>query len=255
MLNPTKVDVLYKNTFIHVSSTDDDESIPLMDRFRTLSCDDSVLSRCDTADGSAISRSSTRMGDSYPLVRRYTTGQSTTEKEETDELCILSPLNEASTYSSELDSSPILVTPAVPSGPTSFMIRNIPNRYLPNTVRGDIDRAGFCGKYDFFYMPCDVHNRVNAGYAFINFVHPKFGSDFIQWIHRKQLPRYTSRKVIEVTVAKIQGLKPNVDSLMRSSVVAVLPEDFKPVMLLNGQLTTFAGSVRRQKSKYSPKSC
>lgn len=255
MLNRKKIDVLNKNTFIHVSAAGDEECIPLMERFRTLSCDDSVLSRYDTADGSMISRYCNRTGEGYPLVRRYTTVRSTTETEETDELCMLSPPNEASTPSSKAVSIPICVKPVVSRGSTTFMIRNIPNRYLPNTIRVDIDKAGFCSKYDFFYMPCDVDQRVNAGYAFIDFVHPMFGNDFIQWIHGKQLPRYISRKVVEVSVAKIQGFKPNVDSLMRSLVVAVLPEDLKPVMLLKGQLKTFAGSLRRQKSKYSEKSC
>jgi hypothetical protein len=67
----------------------------------------------------------------------------------------------------------ILTPEAVGTGPgqdsrTTLMIRNIPNKYTQKILMQTIDAQGFCGKYDFFYLPIDFKNRCNVGYAFIN---------------------------------------------------------------------------------------
>ena len=48
------------------------------------------------------------------------------------------------------------------------MIKNIPNKYNKDLIRERIDNH-FQGKYDFFYLPIDLKNNCNLGYAFINF--------------------------------------------------------------------------------------
>ena len=49
---------------------------------------------------------------------------------------------------------------------TTMMLRNIPNKYTQNSLLQEINDLGFVGSFDFFYLPMDVHNRSNVGYAF-----------------------------------------------------------------------------------------
>jgi hypothetical protein len=138
-----------------------------------------------------------------------------------------------------------------PEPTTTVMVRNIPSRYLPAKLRADLDNAGFQRQYDFFYMPCDVLARVNLGYCFINFVDGESIPRFMQAFHENKFPRYRSNKLLQLSIAKIQGFQKNVDSLMSSSVVSLLPEEFKPVMLIDGILKSFSSPLRPKRTSQS----
>jgi len=52
---------------------------------------------------------------------------------------------------------------------TTIMIQNIPNKFTKELLIKEINE-NFKGKYDFFYLPIDMKNNCNQGYAFVNFV-------------------------------------------------------------------------------------
>lgn len=56
---------------------------------------------------------------------------------------------------------------------TTVMIKNIPNKYTQKMLLERID-VKHAGRYDFFYLPIDLKNNCNVGYAFINMSDPVF---------------------------------------------------------------------------------
>lgn len=89
-------------------------------------------------------------------------------------------------------------------GRTTLMIRNIPNQYDQSMMLDSLDRH-FRGKYDVFYLPIDYKNRCNLGYAFVNFIEPAITAEMYDHFHDQKWEKFQSRKVCEVTYARLQG--------------------------------------------------
>ena len=88
---------------------------------------------------------------------------------------------------------------------TTLMIRNIPNKYTQNLMLKMLDEAGFNGAFDFFYLPIDFRNRCGLGYAFVNMLTPGLAADIYKAFHNKRWDECVSRKVCQVTYARVQG--------------------------------------------------
>jgi len=123
---------------------------------------------------------------------------------------------------------------AKPEGaaPTTAMLRNIPNRYMQESLMEEIDAEGFQDSYDFFYLPIDVRNNANVGYAFINFHDPKDLDRFMSHFEGYGFKRPGSRKVASVSAAVVQGLKQNLENLVRKRVAK---GQHRPIVVQNGQ--------------------
>jgi len=119
--------------------------------------------------------------------------------------------------------------------PTTGMLRNIPNRYLQDALLEEIDEAGYTGTYDFFYLPMDVRNNANVGYAFINFLQ---NADFERFRRQfdgyqfKQFKRASKNKIAAVSQAVVQGLKANVQNLLKKRVAQ---GQYRPVVIRDGR--------------------
>lgn len=123
----------------------------------------------------------------------------------------------------------------LPKGCTTVMLRNIPNKYTREMLIHVLNKR-FLGKYDFMYLPIDFNNKCNVGYGFVNFRTPETCHMFILHFHgvsvRKSLPGFNSKKVCEVTPARVQGLLDNVRRLQNSPVMSQLKDhpDWLPVL-------------------------
>ncbi|KAK9056086.1 hypothetical protein SSX86_027174 [Deinandra increscens subsp. villosa] len=98
---------------------------------------------------------------------------------------------------------------------TSVMLRNIPNNYTrallvefledhcrtENEKEDNLVRSAF----DFVYLPVDFKQRLNAGYAFVNFTTSEAAWRFRVCVKGKPWKLFQSRKIADVTRARIQG--------------------------------------------------
>jgi len=114
----------------------------------------------------------------------------------------------------------------LPPGCITAMLRNIPNKYTQEMLIERLHEDGFKGDIDFIYLPIDFKNRCNFGYGFVNFRKPEACERFAGEYHlvesQAKLPGFRSRKIIEVSPARHQGLEENVARLQNSPVLAKL---------------------------------
>jgi hypothetical protein len=129
---------------------------------------------------------------------------------------------------------------------TTVMFKNIPNDYNRSMAMELLDQAGFKARYNFLYLPIDFRSRCNLGYMFVNCVTEIDASacmerlsGFSQWAVR-------SRKVASVVWSRpTQGLDACVERYRNSSVMhPSSPDEFRPIVLHNGQRVPFPASTR-----------
>lgn len=105
---------------------------------------------------------------------------------------------------------------------TTAMLRNIPNKYTREMLVQQLNNK-FRGQFNFLYLPIDFKNKCNVGYAFINFRNVESYRRFIDTFDGisvcECLPGLNSRKVVEVTPARVHGLTENVSRLRDSPVM------------------------------------
>ncbi|KAK4513683.1 guanine nucleotide-binding protein subunit alpha [Mucor velutinosus] len=88
---------------------------------------------------------------------------------------------------------------------TTFMIRNIPNKYTQQMLI-DYVNTTHERKYDFLYLRIDFQNKCNVGYAFINFIDPK--------------KLFKSDKKCDLSYANIQGKQALIKKFQNSQVLS-----------------------------------
>ncbi|KAF8948612.1 hypothetical protein BGZ47_003876 [Haplosporangium gracile] len=125
---------------------------------------------------------------------------------------------------------------AIPLAPsdkrTTFMIRNIPNKYTQSMLLECINETHF-GKFDFLYLRMDFKNKCNVGYAFINFINTEVVAAFVQEHVGKKWGRFNSDKICSLSYATIQGRRALVDKFRNSSVMEEEPS-YRPKIFYTG---------------------
>eukprot|EP00931_Biecheleriopsis_adriatica_P107036 TRINITY_DN81377_c0_g1_i1.p1 TRINITY_DN81377_c0_g1~~TRINITY_DN81377_c0_g1_i1.p1 ORF type:complete len:301 (-),score=40.94 TRINITY_DN81377_c0_g1_i1:83-985(-) len=118
--------------------------------------------------------------------------------------------------------------------PTTAMLRNIPNKFSQINLMEEIDNEGFSGKYNFFYLPMDVRNKTNVGYAFINFVDSADMASFKAHFEGYHYKRHQSQKIATVSPAHVQGLERNIQQLAKKAVSQFNESSYRPLVLQDG---------------------
>jgi hypothetical protein len=123
----------------------------------------------------------------------------------------------------------------------TLMLRNIPNKYTQDVLLEEL--AVHLQSMDFFYLPIDFRNQCNLGYAFLNFKDGAAAQSFQATFDGNRLARFPqSPKVLQVHMARVQGLQANVKRLRNSTVMGMLTEDCKPVLFDGGEMKPLAHS-------------
>eukprot|EP00929_Paragymnodinium_shiwhaense_P053899 TRINITY_DN2701_c0_g1_i4.p1 TRINITY_DN2701_c0_g1~~TRINITY_DN2701_c0_g1_i4.p1 ORF type:complete len:198 (-),score=30.67 TRINITY_DN2701_c0_g1_i4:388-939(-) len=91
---------------------------------------------------------------------------------------------------------------------STLMMQNLPGRCQRVEVLCAVDKLGFEGLYDFFYMPQRnaTGRSQNYGYAFINFTEPATCSRFHELVNDAQRLKLRN-KCQHAVIADIQGLQ------------------------------------------------
>eukprot|EP00392_Amoebophrya_sp_AT5.2_P015208 g15407.t1 len=117
-------------------------------------------------------------------------------------------------------------------GQTTVMIRNIPNVLCQADILDIVDRYGFQGKYNFFYLPIDFNSKANCGYAFLNFFEEEDVDPFMAAFQDVNLHEKSQKKT-QCVRAQLQGFLSNIAYYRNSAMNRdVVPEEFKPVIFL-----------------------
>ncbi|CAL0320388.1 unnamed protein product [Lupinus luteus] len=103
---------------------------------------------------------------------------------------------------------------------TTVMIKNIPNKYSLKLLLNMLDnhciqcneQIGDCNNqplssFDFLYLPIDFNNKCNVGYGFVNMTSPEATMRLYKAFHHKHWEVFNSRKICQVTYARVQGLE------------------------------------------------
>ncbi|KAJ3029164.1 hypothetical protein HDV00_009710 [Rhizophlyctis rosea] len=111
---------------------------------------------------------------------------------------------------------------------TTFMIRNIPNKYTQQMLIEFLNET-HKGQYNFLYLRMDFKNHCNVGYAFINFVGPSAIISFIERAVGKRWAKFNSDKICLLSYANIQGKEALIEKFRNSSVMLEHPS-YRPKM-------------------------
>jgi len=102
---------------------------------------------------------------------------------------------------------------------TTLMLRNIPSMYTQDMLLEEIiDCMGSSESFDFFYLPWDLQNDCNVGYAFINFRDVASAERCTRIFTNFNFRNFDSRRTCKVFPAHIQGLENNLRHLMDRAV-------------------------------------
>jgi hypothetical protein len=127
---------------------------------------------------------------------------------------------------------------------TTAMLRNIPNKYMQSALLSEIDEEGFKGQYDFFYLPMDMQNKANVGYAFINFLHTSDMQRFCDHFKEWKFLKYPSGKIAACSPAHINGLESNIRHLSKKAVSQFKDKEYQPVVFRDGRCIPFSEALR-----------
>ncbi|OVA20537.1 RNA recognition motif domain [Macleaya cordata] len=141
-----------------------------------------------------------------------------------------------------IDEAAIMESNSIRDTRTTVMIKNIPNKYSQKLLLNMLDNHCIhCNEqindgddqplssYDFLYLPIDFNNKCNVGYGFVNLTSPQAAWRLYKAFHLQPWEVFNSRKICEVTYARLQGLEA-LKEHFKNSKFACETEEYLPVV-------------------------
>jgi len=149
-----------------------------------------------------------------------------------------------------LGRAPTKPGPGEINGRTTVMLRNLPNNYTRDMVMSLLDKEGFQGKFDFFYLPIDFRSKAGLGYAFVNIADPSLVEQFWNTFDEYSNWVLPSAKVCHMSWSgPHQGQRSHVERYRNSPIMhRSVPDEFKPVVLKDGVRIAFPPASRKVKA-------
>lgn len=118
---------------------------------------------------------------------------------------------------------------------TTLMLRNVPSNYTQDMLLEEIiEYLGTSDCFDFFYLPWDLPEDRNVGYAFVNFEDAATAESFTAGFTNHSWKKGTTAKQrCKVLPARIQGLEANLRHLMDRAVSEA--HSHYPMIIWKGQ--------------------
>mmetsp|Transcript_8467 Transcript_8467/g.21279 ORF Transcript_8467/g.21279 Transcript_8467/m.21279 type:complete len:157 (+) Transcript_8467:2-472(+) len=129
------------------------------------------------------------------------------------------------------------------------MLRNIPNDYTRQMLLELLDTEGFNKDYNFVYIPMDFKRQAGLGYAFVNLIGHSEAERFMAHFEGFSRWKFSSNKICEAAWGTpLQGLNQHIERYRNSPLMhADVPDEFKPILLQDGERIPFPEPSRRIK--------
>lgn len=125
-----------------------------------------------------------------------------------------------------------------PKAEMTVVVRNIPRDLEPAQVLKRLSELR--ASIDFLYVPIEFQTKKCLGYAFVNFTH-KIAAQRLEERCEQLFPGAG----IYLQPARVQGVAANVKRFRNASVMAVLPEDCKPMVFQQGVQVPFPAPTKK----------
>lgn len=132
-------------------------------------------------------------------------------------------------------------------GVVTVMLRQVPRHYSQLMMLAEVNRRGFQGLYDFFYLPFDLKKGINVGFGFVSFTQPKHALAFRKEFDGLVLDTTCLKgtcKPLHVHPASVQGYEANFQHFSATKVWHKQDPQFSPLFFPNGQALDVASAGR-----------
>jgi len=128
---------------------------------------------------------------------------------------------------------------------TTLMLDNVSVACSRTDIINRLDSLGFQGEYDLVYLPTNFKTWEACHYAFVNMTTPEAALRATQVLDGLEGFCAESHQALQVHWSDIQGLRANVERYRNSPVMHPdVPEQYRPLMLVNGLSTSFPPPTR-----------
>jgi len=130
---------------------------------------------------------------------------------------------------------------SVQSESLTVMLRNVPPLLARFHLLAMLDERGFCGRYDFVYLPVDFTHNLGLGYALVGFVDHASARIALESLQGLCFPAVDGSFQCEVSWSEPhRGLAGHIERYRNSPVMhPSMPDEYKPAIFVNGQRVPF----------------
>mmetsp|Transcript_32520 Transcript_32520/g.92784 ORF Transcript_32520/g.92784 Transcript_32520/m.92784 type:complete len:307 (+) Transcript_32520:100-1020(+) len=123
---------------------------------------------------------------------------------------------------------------------TTVMLCGFPRQYNRDKLIDLLDFLGYACQFNFVYFPMDFEYSESVGYAFVNMITAADALRLKEFFDGFVGHPFTDDKPCHTNWSRVQGLSANVKQYRNSPVMhKLVPDEFKPVLLWNGQQQPF----------------